>query len=292
VRADYQKVSLAGTESYRCEDFECERFAARWHFHPEFELTLIVSGRGMRLVGDNTSRFSDGDLVLVGPGLPHCWVSDPPAKGQLSRAIVVQFTEDFLGKRFCQIPELSEVAKLLRRAARGLDLSAGARSRTVREMLELKALRPLDRLLSLLRVLGDVSRLRARPLSSAGFSPVVDAADTSRMDRVHRYLSDHLQEPIHLGAVANVAHMTPAAFCRYFKRMFGKTLTELVNEMRIGNACRLLLEGDLTVAEACYASGYNNITHFNRQFRRLMGTSPRKYRQRAVELTSPTEETT
>ncbi len=284
----FEKVSIRADESFRCHEYRVKRFASPWHQHPEVELTLIVSSSGLRFVGDQIEPFDAGDLVLVGPSLPHCWLNheQPPRGG--AAAVVVQFGEAFLGSDFLRAPELHAVRRLLRRAARGLCFGARARATVHERMRRLPKLHGSRRLLALLEVLESLaSAADARALSSAGFRPLLEPASAARIDRVHRFLLEHLCDEIRLEQVAALAHLSPGAFCRYFKRATGKPLMAAVNEMRVGHACRLLLEESRSVSEICYASGFNNLSHFNRQFRRRVGCAPSDYRRRLVSAAAP-----
>ncbi len=277
----FEKVPIRPDESFRCLEFRQPRFDAPWHQHPELELTLIVSSSGLRFVGDAIESFDAGDLVLAGANLPHCWLNhDKPPRGGAA-AVVVQFGEAFLGSDFLQAPELHGVKRLLTRAARGLCFEGRTRKNAGERLRQLPHLRGSRRLLALLEILELLSAARdARALSSAGFRPVFDAAGAERINRVHRYLLEHLTDEIRLDDVAALAHLSPAAFCRYFKRATGKPLMATVNEMRVGHACRLLLDESRSVSEVCYASGFNNLSHFNRQFQRSVGCTPSTYRKR------------
>ncbi|HEV8245065.1 MAG TPA: AraC family transcriptional regulator, partial [Polyangiaceae bacterium] len=246
---------------------------------PEYELTLIDRSRGLRLVGDSIAAYREGDLVLLGPNLPHCWISDAGAKGG-ARTVVLQFRRDCLGEMFFDKPEFDGVRRLFARARRGIQFHADGNAACADELHRLTRDRGASRIVRMLAVLHRlVLRRDVTLLSSPGFQPAIDEQVVSRMDRVHRYLVEHLDREIRLAAVARLLGMSEPAFCRYFKRHAGKPLMRFVNELRIGNACRLLMDEDKSVAEACYGSGYNNLTHFNRQFSKLMGVSPREYRR-------------
>ncbi len=281
MQAVVEKVLLRENESFACREISVERFTAPWHVHPEYELTLIEHSSGTRLIGDSIEHFAAGDLVLVGGGLPHCWLNADSPPDQNARAIVAQFTPDCLGARFFDVPELRPVQSLLQRAARGLSFHGKVLRAVQRELRRLLVARTSTRVLGFLSVLGQLAEAReAVPLSSPSYKPVEPTHSAARLERVHRFLMSEYKREISLIEVAAVAHMTTEAFCRYFRRTSGRTLTQFLNELRIGHACRLLVDCDASAAQACYSSGYNNLSHFNRQFLRIVGCTPSAYRKK------------
>lgn len=278
MQAEFEKIFPASDSSFRVFTRVDRAFDFRWHYHPEYELTFIVRSRGKRYVGDHIADYRDGDLVLLGPNLPHTWAA--PAAGRTHRAVVVQFDRDCFGTAFFRRPELRGVAALLQRARRGLHFGGPVSRRAGRELQRLPRQRGLTRVLTLLRVLdGLAGAADVRPLSSEGFTPAWCIGDQARIDRVCRYIRDHFTERLTLRAVAETARLSPRAFTRFFKRTLGKTLVAYVNELRIGHACALLIATDQSVTEIGYGSGFNNLAHFNRRFLALKKVTPREYRR-------------
>jgi AraC-like DNA-binding protein len=268
-------------ESFHCEVVRGSGYGARWHFHPEVQLTLVLKSSGYRIVGDNISPLAPGDLVLVGASLPHVWHQDERKRGtpDAVHAIVVRFREDFLGDHFLQSPELEGVRGLLKRSARGLHISGATREKTASLMCELAALQGLERVLKLLEILHVLaSSKHLRPLASANFAPELRDSDTPRMQRVMKFIHDRLDEVIERKEVARCAALSEGAFSRFFKTRTGKTLPQYINELRVGNACTRLRDADAKVADVALACGFENLANFNRQFRAVTGMSPREYR--------------
>lgn len=268
-------------ESFHCEVVRGSGYGARWHFHPEVQLTLVLKSSGYRIIGDNISPLLPGDLVLVGASLPHVWHQEesPRKKGDAVHAIVVRFREDFLGNHFLHSPEMEPVRRLFKRSARGLCVTGPTRDRTADLMRELAGEQGLGRLLKLLeiaKVLADSKDLQ--PIASANFSPELRDSDTPRMQRVMRYIHDHLDQVIDREDVARCAALSEGAFSRFFKTRTGKTLPQYINELRIGNACARLRDADAKVADIALGCGFENLANFNRQFRAITGMSPREYR--------------
>ncbi len=270
-------------ESFHCEVVRGSGYGAQWHFHPEHQLTLVLRSRGHRVVGDNISPLTAGDLVLVGGNVPHVWHQDEvdrDASEDAVHAIVTRFRDDFLGTEFMRTPEMEPVRSLLRRAQRGLVVNGGTRHRVSKRMQAMAAATGLQRVIELLHVLDDLAQSRdLKPLASAGFRPELHETDQGRMGRVFGYIHEHLTDPISRDAVAARASLSAGAFSRFFKTRTGKTLPQYVNELRVGRACSRLAETDDKVADIALDCGFENLANFNRQFQRLMNASPRAYRQ-------------
>jgi AraC-like DNA-binding protein len=268
-------------ESFHCEVVRGRSYGARWHFHPEVQLTLVLKSAGYRIVGDSITPLVPGDLVLVGASLPHVWHQDESRGGSRDavHAIVVRFREDFLGDHFLQSPEFEPVRRLLKRSARGLHVTGATRATTATLLRELTDAHGFQRLLKLLEILGVLAASgHVRPIASANFSPALKPTDTARMQRVMRFIHDRLDQVIGRAEVARCAGLSAGAFSRFFKTRTGKTLPQYINELRIGNACTRLRDAEAKVADIALDCGFENLANFNRQFRAIAGMSPREYR--------------
>jgi AraC-like DNA-binding protein len=289
--AQYEKIVRGtGHSSFACRRFDSPSFTTPWHFHPEYELTLIVESRGQRFVGDSIASFAAGDLVLLGPNVPHCWLNLPPsgrprrgAPVERARSVVVQFPGDLFGG-WLDYPEMSRIGSLLRRRApRGVCFSGPGAARIAARLRALPDLRGLDRLLELLGLLDGLARLPPRAasaLASDGFSPALNLEQAGRLERVCRFVHQNFQRPLRQTEAAALAHLSPEAFSRFFRQKTGRTFVDYLADVRVGEACRLLIEQDsLGVTEICYACGFGNVSNFNRHFRRRHGAAPREYRR-------------
>jgi AraC-like DNA-binding protein len=282
--ARVERIPAPAASSFVWKRRRDPRFEFAWHVHAEVELTWIVSSRGRRFVGDDVSDYAPGDLVLLGSRLPHTWHSDPGRRGR-HEAVVVQFAPAFLGPGFLEAPELLLVRRLLGRARRGLAFSGGAQRSVVRLLADMERRDGLPRLRALLEVLETLARSReARPLASAGFVPSLRKSDVERIDRVLGFLAGRYEGDVSLPETAAVAHLSVPAFSRFFKARTGRTFVAYVNELRLGRACRLLIETERPVSDIAFSSGFNNLSNFNRRFLEARGMSPRDYR-RAHEAT-------
>ena len=256
-------------------------FDAQWHFHPEWELTLILEGEGKRFVADSVESFAAGDLVLLGPGLPHFWHSKGGAlAGRSSRAVVVHFPPLFPGAALLELPEMRAIRSLLARGRRGLRFT-GMQARRAAEALEtLPRLEGHCGVLCLLQVLGDLALSRAKQLAGADYALDATEEGTSRMGRAYARVMDGFQDPaLSLGDVAAAAAMSPAAFSRFFKRVSGRGLWEFLTELRLDHAAALLRETGDGVIQIAMESGFGSLSSFNRHFFARFGCAPRDYRR-------------
>jgi AraC-like DNA-binding protein len=277
MRTMFEKVPQGETESFVCEELRGPNFGTPWHVHPEYELTLLCKGQGYRMVADNITPLAPGDLVLVGPHLPHVWQAKESGDGV--HWVVVQFREDFLGADFFSRPETRALGRVLRRAALGMVITGRTRDLVAEQMHALVTAQGFRRMVGLLEILNllanspDVSTL-----CSAGYVPKFEENDEARVSRVCQYLNDNLAEPISRTQIARSMQLSDGGFSRFFKTRTGKTLPEYLNELRVGRACRLLTEQEKSITEIALSCGYGNLSNFNRQFKRLKGLTPRDYR--------------
>ncbi len=272
MRATFEHIETSPHLSWTLFVRREPRFAFLWHFHREFELTLITRGMGTRFVGDSVEDYRPGDLTLIGPELPHTYASI----GDGQEAVVAQFRRDSFGPGFFDRPEFAKVSALLTRSSRGLRLPAGGAP-----LAELPGMPPAERTLGLLTTLVRLARDGdAQPLAGAGHRPAPGGRTRDRIDAVIRLLHAEYARPISLDMVAGVAHLTPTATSRFFRRTTGSTITDYLNGVRINAACRMLLETDRRVADIAADCGYPNLSNFNRRFRVVKGMSPREFRAR------------
>jgi AraC-like DNA-binding protein len=259
-------------------------FDPNWHFHPHYQLFTVIEGTGTRFIGDDIRHFEAGDTVFLGPNLPHLWRSDRAYFERNSdlqtQGIVVYFTADFLGNDFFEKPEMYVLKQLLINSERGLDIQNSMKEILVNDLKELNILRGFEGVLKLLSILQKLAQSNDyQYITSANYENNHKISETERMRLVHEYVMKHYKEKISLSEVATLANMTEAAFCRYFKSRTNKTFSDFVGEIRIGHACKLLLDNKMSVAQVCYESGYNTVSNFNSQFKAIKGSSPKQYQK-------------
>jgi AraC-like DNA-binding protein len=253
----------------------------QWHHHPEFELTLTLNSRGERFIGDHIGSYDDGDLVLIGPNLPHTWSSRERLDPSLPHvALVMWFHPDWAAPLGGVFTELRAIAVLLERAKAGLRFSPSIAA-AARPLIEaLFGRPPAERLISLIAVLSYLTRDdAAEPLSSA---PAVSPAlgDRSRLDRVLDHIHTHYDEGLSLSGLADIAALSPSGLQRLVRRHTGTTISLYVIRLRIGQACALLSGTERPIAHIAADVGYESLANFNRQFKALKAMTPRDYRRR------------
>ncbi|MGN7720237.1 AraC family transcriptional regulator [Chitinophaga sp. 22620] len=252
-----------------------------WHYHEELELIWFQKGHGMQFVGDDIRPFSKGDIVLVGANLPHFWryESGDGEGNHVPYSTVIHFKETCLGGGFLDIPEAAALRGVVQRAKRGLHVPEHSSAAIVSEINLMLETDGIERIIALLRCL---AKLSANPdvteLASPGFRPDLDRRTGSdRINRVFDHIFRNFQDPLPLAEVAGIAAMGENSFCRYFKTKTGKTYLQFLSEVRVGFACKLLMEGRFSIKEICFESGFSDYTSFHRIFKKHTGKTPQQY---------------
>jgi AraC-like DNA-binding protein len=279
MKAYFQKVAQ-GPSSFNAFVRSDPSFPFDWHYHPEYELTLILESKGQRLVGDGIADYGAGDLVLLGPNVPHSWRSAPAPSERAHRAVVIQFRHDFLGEHFFRLKEMESVARLLKRASSGVAFGHTETGRRIAaDLADMPTLHPAKKMAILLSTLVDLAGVRdAQVLSTLQLKPIGRRADQQRIDAVCKYLNEHYDDEIDFANLAHRYQMDQASLCRFFKRATGRTMTAYLNELRVGAAAQLLIDTDQSVLEIGFQVGFGNYSNFNRQFKRIKGFGPRTLR--------------
>lgn len=254
----------------------------RWNYHPELEIHLIRHGTGRFIVGDKIGTFGPGHLVLVGPNLPHDWISDlEPGQVHPDRDVVLQFDRDWLHRSQHVLPELDALNGLIADAGRGIEF-LGATAREAADHLEKVGTtdgpRRVAHLFNLFAALLSAPLQDRRTLADQFFHPQGDHRITEVMDLTLRYILGNLDTEIRMGPLAQQAGMSDSAFSKYMVRASNMTFTDMVRQLRLSQACRLLQQSNATVASISHSVGYTNLSNFNRQFRREYGLTPREFR--------------
>jgi AraC-like DNA-binding protein len=272
-----QLTHRVNDQSFICYEVNVPSFDFFWHYHPEYELTCILKGKGMRLAGDSFERFEAGDLILVGPMLPHTWVTEKKTKESCS-AIVIQFTHEFLEQLF-KFPEMKCCEKVFAKAARGLHFNTSKNYDCVLLLQKMLQSNDLVRLTLLMQVLQQLSNKKHVPLSSVQYKPMKGYENQQRINKVFLYVEKEFKETISVKKAASLIHLSESAFCKFFKRASGKTFSEYTNEIRTAYSCRLLIETDKSISEIGFSAGFESLTYFNRVFLRKKKVTPRRYRK-------------
>lgn len=278
MRLQFEKIEPEPDSSFRVVHLTAAQTCwVYWHYHPEYEIVYIPEGNGRRHVGQHVSGYEEGELVFIGPNVPHLNFSY--GKEGPYEEIVVQLRDDFMGGDFLKKPEMEAVKRLFNRAGQGLAFGAATKQVVGPLLMNLPHQTGLDRLLSLLTIfqkLGQASDVQS--LQADGIQFTVDPKEEQRINRIYSYVAEHYAETIDLRTVADLAHLTIPAFCRYFKRMTHLTFSDFVNEYRISQA-RRLLHTNQTIAAISADVGYTNLSHFNKTFKSTTGQTPTAYRK-------------
>ena len=276
----FQRLTTESEEGFAFKAIRSSGFNCPWHVHPEYELILVLEGDGYRIVGDNIARLAAGDLVMVGPGLPHIWQAEAIPGGQTSvHFLLIQFGDHYPGEGLLKLTAMEPMRRLLVHAKRGLHIVGRTRHKVAAQMKRLAEVQGMERVLQFLQILSVLAGSReCEPIASSGFAASNSDFDQERMDRVFQFLKSHLGEAVRLSEAARVVHLSEGAFSRFFRAHTGKTFPQFVNELRVGRACNLLMEGNRNITEIAFASGFTNLSNFNRQFLALKGLSPRAFR--------------
>lgn len=279
MKAAYEDIdSKKGDASFLAYELNVPFFPFKWHYHPEYELTLIVKGSGKRMVGDSHMNFEAGDLVLIGPDMPHTWVSDDQRKRNRSSAIVIQFSEQFIGS-LVQPVEMDAIGRLLADSTDGL-FFAQQSTKKIRDLVQtLPSKIGVEKIITLLTILDQLGALRKSRLASPHYTGVKGKENENRLNKVCRYLQKHASEKLTVRNAATLIHLSDSAFCKFFKRATGKTFSDYLNEVRVGFACQQLAESDKSIAGIAYECGFESLTYFNRVFLRKKGVTPRQFRK-------------
>ncbi len=258
-----------------------------WHHHPELELLVIRGGKGVHTIGDKTDMLNDtSHLMFIGSYLPHTMSYDSKPGEQPVEAIVVHFNEDLFGRDFIELPEMQLFRELLAKSAYGIELTGEAALTLEQRMFDLFAAEIQDRMFILLDILHQLAHSNYSLVASQGFVGGYSQKENKRIDKIYQFTFDNFHRDITLDETASHVNLSKEAFCRYFKQKTGKTYVQFLTEVRIGNACKLLMQNDMTVLEVCYACGYNYPSNFYRQFKAVKNVTPLEYQKSYLSLPS------
>lgn len=281
MKPDLEVVQIRQGESFKAWDHGYPFHTVRWHFHPEYELHHVVTTKGRYFVGDFIGEFGPGNLVLTGPNLPHNWISDLAAGETVPlRCRVVQFTERFVDSAITLMPELSGLEILLQQSRHGLLFPEETSAVVAPRMEALITATGARRLELFLGIIDALVRAReVKQLTSSDYVPDPSGFMSAGINKVLAYIGQHLIEPFSADELAALAGQSPSMFSRSFRRHTGMSFVKYVNRLRINVACQMLMSDDeASITDVCYASGFNNLSNFNRQFLEQKGMPPSQFR--------------
>jgi len=278
---NFEKVESNINHSFHINHLKVDYFPSMHHYHPEVEILLVVNGTGVRYVGNSIEPFAPGDLVMIGPNVPHEWCSDKNVGTGQSEAIYILFNTEILGSDFWNLPESKIILKIIQQSQRGIKLTGKTREEGALLMKTIDTSYGFSRIILLMTILeliafGNEYQYLASPVIQSN----INDRDSIRLNKVYKYVIDNIHEKISLDKAAFIANLSTPAFCRYFKKRANKTFMKFLNEIRIGQACRLLVNENNSVSEICFNCGFNNISYFIRQFKKITGYTPLGYRNK------------
>lgn len=267
--------SEKGTSSFYAYRFQVPFFEFKWHYHPEYELTYIIKGSGYRIVGNSYDHYSEGDLVLLGSDLPHTW-SGTLEDDTYSEAVVIQFSKEFISS-FLEFNESILIKEMLETSGRGICFKTD--EALVSKILALVETKGVDRILKLISILDGLSKKEGAFIAANTFHNVVSKKNELRINKVCQFIQNNFNSKISLKEVANLIYLTESNFCKFFKKATGKTYSDYINEIRINEACRLLVQSEKTISQISFECGFETLSYFNRVFNKKKGITPSNYRK-------------
>ena len=259
----YQELPFTSNSCINFYKEDLPHFIVPWHYHPEIEIMYILEGTGTRFVGDHIDQYQEGDVCMVGPKLPHEWRNDDEffkhGAGLKASCLCLFFLKDIFESNLIRLPEMSNIRQLIERSRRGIKFMGKSR----------------DAIGSFIQQSVDETGV-----SRIGFTESVNSSDFERFDKVYQYMMKNFMKPIKLEEVASLVGLTPNAFCRYFRGRTKKTFVQYLNDIRIGHAKKLLIEGRMKISTLSMESGFNNLSNFIEQFKRSTQMSPSEYQKK------------
>jgi AraC-like DNA-binding protein len=284
MRPQLLKVSKGPNYSFSVRRDLVPHVNNRWHYHTEVELIHFKKGEGTQFIGDSIERFKPADVVLVGANLPHYWRFDDAyfdeENPRTADIRVAHFSENFWGDSFLSLPENVNIRGILEKGRRGLYIpgqTGVAVSEILQQLLEADGCLRLVLLLKALSLIANSKEVTT--LSSLGFKPDLMDSEKDRINDIYEYSLRNFKGKIQLEEIASIANISPNSFCRYFKSRTRKTYSQFLIELRVGRACKLLIENNLSIKQLCFESGFNNFTSFHKYFKQITGKSPLSYQK-------------
>lgn len=242
-----------------------------WHVHPEYELVFIPEGRGKRHIGNHVSFYENGDLLFIGPNIPHTLFKNTE--------VLVQLPNQFVEGEIFQLPEFTSIKELLDRTKRVISFHTKIKDELAERFKKLIELRPYERLMELIQILNELSKTKEfKTLDVDQVIIDIHSNDYERINKIYAYVSSNYKQNIKLEEVAELINLTTNSFCRFFKKVTDKTFIQFLNEYRINKVCGLLGSRNTSISDIVYECGFNDIAYFTRQFKKKTGVSPGIYR--------------
>lgn len=288
MSALFEELILNEGESFFIGIFQDNLEKSTWHYHNSFEISFITEGSGKRIVADSIEEFQPGDLIFIGEKLPHVWIADkntPSPSGRTLEMVYLRFTSDILPGTLLSLPEFGHVGRALELSERGIHILGDTLNQVSEIMLQLPYLSSLERMLHFFRMMDLIGQSKSNVfLASEEYYQKRFKTSSKRVATIHEYLMNHYKEEVNLGEIAGLVSMAEGSLCRFFKSNVGMTIFEYLNKIKIEFACKLLMNNDLSILDVSLDSGFYNLSHFNKQFRKFTGKAPSEYRKQFKSL--------
>jgi AraC-like DNA-binding protein len=284
VKNPVQKSRIPEGKAFVIKELIAPFFDINWHFHTEYQLFVVLKGRGTRFIGDHTKGFREGDMVLTGPNLPHLWKNDKayhdPENRLETHGVVIYFPDNFLNESVFLLNEFEGIARMLKLSERGIEVTGETNLQVKKMMMELLHLKGTQSILHLLQLLDLlVDSKDCKLIADVGYINTNKESEKDRMGQVYEYVMQNFQTKVSLEEAAQLSNLSVSAFSRYFKSRVNKSFSDFLTEVRIAHACKLLHESDLNISEISYECGFFTLSNFNKLFRERMKKTPMEYRK-------------
>jgi len=279
MKVEFEVIHPDKGSSFRLlhQKVDAEYYTWEYHYHPEYEIVCVPYGRGTRHVGNHFCNYENGDLVLIGPNLPHSGFG--LNANCLHEEVVVQIKQDVFTNSFLSLPEMSSINHLLDKAKCGMHFKGGTKDKLTKKLLRLSKLSPFDRFVELAYILQMMANSEEYELLNPEIMlPAAMKKNSIRLQNIFTYVEQHFHEEIDVQKVASLASLSVPSFCTYFKKIMKVTFTDFLNQYRIQRSC-ILLQQDKTIGETCFECGFNNVTYFNKVFKKFLNTTPSEFKK-------------
>ncbi len=276
----FEKILPTENSSWRYWLYEYDVIDFNWHYHPEYEIALTLNSHGQRYVGDSIESYDEWDMALLGPHLPHTWSSGVSRDGKPLEVFVAQIPVSWIESLVFGMPDLTDLKRLLEISRRGLKFSKDVTIKCASIFRDMHEGTPSQRFIGLMQILLLMVNDRgSQVLSSSGYNiSTISDPSTDKLDKVIRYIHQHYTKHIKADDVAELVHMSTNHFHRFFKQRTERTLNQFINELRIGKACKLLMNSKVQIAVISDQCGFHNVSNFNRRFLIMKNCTPKQFR--------------
>ncbi len=284
MSASYEQISLNSNESFYIGVFQDNIEKGTWHYHHKLELTFVTEGKGKRIVGDSIEDFYPGDLIFIGAKIPHVWIAEKNEFGSETarslESVYLQFGQNIIPDNILKLPEFADVKKAIKLSQRGVHITGNTLNEVSSLMLELPYKDNFARIIYFYRIMDAIGKSSSNILlASEEYAARRFSSSNERITKIHEYLMSNAHEEVNLEKIAQLVHMAPGSLCRFFKSEMDMTIFDYLNKIKIDYACSLLLDRELGIADIAYDCGFNNLSHFNKQFKKNLNITPSQYRK-------------